>query len=136
MCRVLLQSIGAAYAAKEDFDNAIKDYNRAIQLEPDYAEVYNNRGTAYANKDEFDNAIENFDKAIQLQPDYVNAYHNRGTAYINKGEYNQAIKDFSKAIDLDFEHVVLLIEDAVWLTMQKTGFTEPSMTLQSHKPHT
>ena len=68
------------------------DFNKVIELQPDYAGAFNNRGVAYGKKSEFDNAIKDFDKAIQLQSDYVEAYYNRGNAYDKKGEFDSAIK--------------------------------------------
>ena len=62
---------------KGDFDRAIADFNRAIELKPDYAEAYNNRGNAYSDKGDFDHAIADFSKAIELKPDFPIAYNNR-----------------------------------------------------------
>ena len=56
---------------KGDYDRAIADYDRAIQLKPDYAEAYVNRGWAYNAKGDYDRAIADFDRAIQLKPDYA-----------------------------------------------------------------
>jgi tetratricopeptide (TPR) repeat protein len=91
---------GNAYRAKGDYDRAIADYDQAIQLQPDYAEAYNNRGVAYRNKGDYDRAIASFDQAIQLQPDLAEAYNNRGNAYASKGDYDRAIADYDQAIQL------------------------------------
>ena len=45
---------------------AIGDFTEAIRLNPNYAEVYNNRGSAYANENEYDNAIRDYTEAIRL----------------------------------------------------------------------
>jgi tetratricopeptide (TPR) repeat protein len=91
---------GTAYIHKGEYDNAIEDYNKAIELKPDFAEAYNNRGNTYSDKGEYDNAIEDYNKAIKLKPDFAVAYNNRGNAYYYKGEYDNAIEDFNKAIEL------------------------------------
>ena len=41
------QSRGFAYDDKGEYDRAIEDYNKAIELNPEFAEVYNSRGLAY-----------------------------------------------------------------------------------------
>ena len=111
--------------ADEDYDRAIEDYNKAIALDPNYADAYNNRGAVYAknslikalldknknpriadvyknNADEdYDRAIEDYNKAIALDPNYALAYARRGSAYDNKGQYDRAIEDYNKAIALD-----------------------------------
>ena len=73
--------------AKGDYDRALQDYTKVIQLNPDDASAYNNRGGAYYLKEEYKPAIVDFTKAIQLKPDYAEAYNNRGVAYHLKEEY-------------------------------------------------
>ena len=51
---------------------AIDDYTRAIDLNPNYVEAYNNRGAIYNNIREPELAIADFDKVIELDPNYVN----------------------------------------------------------------
>ena len=85
---------------KQD-NQAIADYDRAIQLNPDYATAYNNRGLSYSNKGDEDRAIADYDRAIQLNPDYATAYNNRGISYKNKGDYDRAIADYDRAIQLN-----------------------------------
>ena len=63
------------------YDQAIADYNMAIELKPDYAQAYVNRGNAYRDKGVIDRAIADYSKAIELKPDYAQAYYNRGGAY-------------------------------------------------------
>ena len=80
---------------------AIDAYDKAIQLQPDYAAAYNNRGSAKAGLGRYDEAIADCDKAIQLQPDYAAAYNNRGNAKAGLGRYDEAIADYDKAIRLN-----------------------------------
>ena len=47
---------GNAYYKKSQYDRAISDYNKAIEINPKYALVYNNRGLAYYGKSEYDRA--------------------------------------------------------------------------------
>lgn len=92
---------GTAYSNKGEYDKAIKDYNKAIELNPDFAGAYNNRGFAYYHQSDYDKAIENYNTAIELNPDDVGAYNNRGAAYANVGNYKKTIEDFTKAIELN-----------------------------------
>ena len=91
---------GRSYSDKGDYDRAIADYDRAIELQPSYVIAYNNRGAAYGSKGDYDRAIADYDKAIQLQPDYAVAYNNRGWVYFKKGQYDRAIADADRAIQL------------------------------------
>ncbi len=86
---------------EKDLDKQIELYTKAIELNPNDAEAYNNCGAAYYDKGEFNKAIEDYNKAIELNPNFAEAYNNRGFAYNDKGEFDNAIKDLTKAIELN-----------------------------------
>ena len=92
---------GVVYNMKGQLDRAIEDFNKSIELYPDYANVYVSRGYVYIKKGQYDKAIMNFNKAIELYPDYANTYFGRGFAYYMKGQYDRAIQDYNKTIELD-----------------------------------
>ena len=70
-----------AYYGKGQYGRAIEDLNQAIQLDPNDADLFNNRGLAYNDKGENDRAIEDFNQAIRLNPDLAEAFYNRGNTY-------------------------------------------------------
>ena len=51
-----------------DLDAAIQDYDKAIELDPQYAKAYNNRGNARYDQGDLDAAIQDYTKAIELNP--------------------------------------------------------------------
>jgi lipoprotein NlpI len=91
---------GNAKDAKGDYDGAITDYNKAIELKPNDADAFNTRGNAKEAKSDYDGAITDYNKAIELKPDFEEAFYNRGNAKQNKGDHDGAITDFNKAIEL------------------------------------
>ena len=91
---------GFSAGDKGDLDKAIRHYNKAIELKPDFFGAYNDRGIIYTKKGDFDNAIKDLNKAIALNPNLTEAYNNRGIAYNRKGEIDTAIHNYSKAIEL------------------------------------
>lgn len=105
---------GCAYDDKDDYDNAIKDYSKSIEINPNYALVYNNRGYAYYNKGEYDKAFEDSNRAIEINPNFAEAYNTRGEAEKAKAEmlekdgkpaeavvlYKEAVEDFGKFLEL------------------------------------
>ena len=95
---------GTTYVNKGDYDRAIADFNKAIDLEPDYADVFYNRGVAYIKKDEVQRVIEDFNKAIVLNPDFAETYCTRGLVWLHKGQWANAKSDLevasSKGIDI------------------------------------
>lgn len=89
---------GIDYRKEGKLDLAIKDFDKVIELNPNFAEAYNNRGVAYGIKDRVDKAIEDFNTAIGLNPTFADAYCNRGNAYLLKGDFDKAIEDYSQSI--------------------------------------
>ena len=85
---------------EKDLDNKIALYTKILDIDPSYAEAYNNRDIAYGIKGEYNKAIEDYNQAIALKKDFAEAYNNRGNAYGIKGEYDKAIEDFTQAIAL------------------------------------
>ena len=91
---------GTDYANKRMFDEAITECKKAIEINPNLAEVHSNLGVAYANKGMYDEAIAELEKAIEINPNYTTAHVNLAVAYYHKGEYSLAIKHCDKAIEL------------------------------------
>jgi len=98
---VVFYTRGYAYAELKEFERAIEDFSKAIELDPNDAEAYYNRGLAYAKLGKYEQAIKDYDKAIELNPALADAYYNRGVAYVKLNKHEQAIEDFSKAIELN-----------------------------------
>jgi tetratricopeptide (TPR) repeat protein len=97
---VLHTDRGVAYARLQNPREAIEDFNRAIQLYPEYAAIYNNRGNVLLGIGAVREAMKDFDRALVLAPGYAAAYSNRAGANVRLGELNLAIADYSKAIAL------------------------------------
>lgn len=60
---------------EKDYDNAIFAYNKAIELNPQLAEAYNNRGIIYNSKGQYDLAIIDYNKVIELNPQNAKTYY-------------------------------------------------------------
>ena len=71
---------GKAKIYKSQFEEAIADFDMAIELQPELYEAYFFRGNAYLNKGDIEKAIEDYDKTIEIRSDYADAYVNRGNA--------------------------------------------------------
>lgn len=82
-------------------DDAIKLYDQAIKLDPNFREAYLNRGLIYKYKGEWDKALADFDQGIKLSYGEVpsEVYFERGFAQLQKKNFDPAIADFTAAID-------------------------------------
>lgn len=80
---------------------AIKNYNKATELDKEYPTAYISRGSAYFDLKEYDKAIENYTTAIKLLPNNEELYTYRGKAYYEIDSLKKSKDDFDKAIHLN-----------------------------------
>jgi tetratricopeptide (TPR) repeat protein len=99
-CWLARISLGITLDNEGRTDEAIRQFQEAIQLKPDDAETRNNLGAAFLNEGQTDEAIRQFQEAIQLKPDYAEAHYNFGTALDSKGQTDEAIGQYQEAIRL------------------------------------
>ena len=59
---------GLAYADQGDFQQAIADHTKALELDPQDADVYYNRAWAYYNQGDYKPAISDYTKVLELEP--------------------------------------------------------------------
>ena len=96
----ILSDRGVAYARLGQTKLALDDFNRAVQLFPEYAAVYNNRGSLLLALNLPREAVRDFNRAVTLAPGYAAAYNNRAGALFRLGQHADAVRDFTKAIQL------------------------------------
>ena len=58
------------------FDDAVRHFSRALQINPGYAEAHNNLGIALASKGDVEDAVVHFKAALRLRPDFAGARDN------------------------------------------------------------
>ena len=95
------QKRAVGYVVKGEYDLAVADYGKIIELKPDDTSTYLNRGLAFYNKKSYDLAIADYNKAIELNPKEAIAYLNRGESHEKMGNLQKAISDYRKATELD-----------------------------------
>ena len=91
---------GECFDGKNEPAKAMKDYNKALSLDPGSAVSYLARGKSYERSGDHDKAIADYNEAIRLDPNQALVYISRGVAYSSKGMYDKAIEDQTKAISL------------------------------------
>ena len=92
---------GSAYGRSGQYQAALKDFNTAIQLKPDFYQAYSNRALIYRFLGNQQTALADYNRAIQINPSYDAAYIGRGNLYRKAGQTQLAFNDFQKAIQLD-----------------------------------
>ena len=92
----------------KQYDKALVDANRAIELKPDFERAYYIRAVVYLFMGNNSNAIEDFNKALELNENPATplfspaiVLYRYGLTYNQLKEYNGAIRDFSKVIEYE-----------------------------------
>jgi tetratricopeptide (TPR) repeat protein len=89
----------SAYTRQRDFERAIRDYTRAIELDGSLTAAYNNRGIVYVSMGEYEEAASDFDQVIELDANNLAAYNNRSVIHALDGDYDTAISLLEATIE-------------------------------------
>jgi len=96
-------ALGATRLALSDApEEALEDFDWAIELDETYADAYYNRGVAHYLMGELD-ALADFTQVIEFESSNAAAFNARGATYVLLGDYEAAIADLDQAIALDGE---------------------------------
>lgn len=82
-------------------NNAIPEFDKALRLNPRYAEAYTARGITFNEMAQYERAIKDYDAALALDPKSTEAYFNRANSYNDLGQSERALKDYDEALRLD-----------------------------------
>ena len=89
---------GSAFGQAGRYQEALADFNTAIQLNSGFYQAYNNRALIYRQLNQPQAALSDYNQAIQLNPSYSPAFLGRGTLYRQSKQYDFAMADFDQAI--------------------------------------
>jgi Flp pilus assembly protein TadD len=79
---------------------AIRHYEQALRLNPDYAEAHNNLGVALAGQGKLLEAIGHYEQALRIKPYHAEAHHSWGIALEQVGRVEEAIQHYEQALRL------------------------------------
>ncbi len=89
---------GLMYFHSGQLEEAIADYNRALEINPNLAAAYNNRANCYVNQGELVDALVDYDRALDLNPFHLRALINQGVTFRHLGMYREALDNFDIAL--------------------------------------
>lgn len=92
---------GLALDNQGKHDEAIAAYDKAIQLDPNYALIWINKGVALYNQGKYDKAVQALDKVIELDPYNAFAWRLKGNVLKPLGKTSEADTAFAKAKELE-----------------------------------
>ena len=85
-------------------EEAIDNYNKAIETNQDFKDAYYNKGIVLRELGRKEEAIDNYNKAIEIDPNYAKAHLNKGIVVLTLGKYEDAIACFDKAIRIERQY--------------------------------
>ena len=89
---------GDACFFENRYEDAIAAYDRALQIQPDLADTWNNRGVVLTRMQRYPEAIASYEKATTIRPNYPDAWNNRGVVLLELQKYQEAIGCYEQAI--------------------------------------
>ena len=93
-------TLGMIHAGTGKSDEAIKDFQRALEVDATNAAAHGGLAKAYEAKGELANAEAAYRRAITLKPDYWGGYNDLGVYFARHARYEDAIGEFQKVVDL------------------------------------
>ncbi len=93
--------LGLRYYSKGKFAKAVEQFNRVIEMYPDFKKAYSILGNAYYHADMVHEAVEIYKKVKELDPGNMDCYENTGVIYANQGMLDKAIKEWKMVVKID-----------------------------------
>ncbi len=93
-------NLGNALLQKGKVEEAIAHFQKALQINPNYAEAHYNLGNVLLHKGSVDEAIIHYQRALQIKPDYAEDCYNLGAALIKRGSVDDAIANYRMALQI------------------------------------
>ncbi|OGE19659.1 hypothetical protein A3J19_01955 [Candidatus Daviesbacteria bacterium RIFCSPLOWO2_02_FULL_41_8] len=111
-------NLGDVYGRNGDKQAALKEFQRAIELKPNYGDAYHNLANTYAELGQPDKAVENYQNALKYNPGLWQSYQNIAAVYFGQKKYDLVVENMLKAIQVSPNNLNLRINlGVVYLTM-------------------
>ena len=82
------------------YEQAVADFQRVIEIQPNNGDAYRRLGIVYGNSSQLDEALTAFRRAIAVQPQNYRNYRELGSFYVDRDDYVQAVPPFKRMIEL------------------------------------
>jgi len=91
-------NLGTALQQAGRSDEAMRYFEQAIRIKPDYSDAYNNLGNIFLAQDRLEEAFGQYKQALRIQPKHAEAHNNLGIVLERTGHIEEAIRQFEESI--------------------------------------
>ena len=117
---------GVCYMAIGQLESAVKSFEKAITINPNYAEAHYNIGVALQGLGKLDEAIKSYEKAIAIKHEYPNAHNNLGNILLELRQLDAAVDHFEWAVAFKPDYAEA--HNNLGVTFQELGQLDMSIT--------
>ena len=93
-------NLGAAFSEQKRDEEAIPQYQRALEINPNLAQPHINLGEALERHNKIEEAAEHYRAALQIKPDLPEAHNNIGSILAKQGRTEEAIQSYQNALKI------------------------------------
>ena len=101
---VIHNNFGNELLSKGRIDDAIKHYNKSLQINPQYCIAEKNIGVALVRQGKFEEGIRYLEKVLRVKPNWAEAYNSLGLAYARQGRYDLAVQNFEQSLKFKVDY--------------------------------
>jgi tetratricopeptide (TPR) repeat protein len=112
---------GLDLAERGSYLDAVTEFKRAVDLDPEFAEAIYNLGVTYQKLNAHDKAVEQLELAIDLRPKNADYVYALGNSYFHQQQYDRAVREFDRAVELNAIH--LKAQYSLAVSLEKAGKT-------------
>ena len=107
---------------------AIGSFEKAVSINPNYAEAFNNMGVALQDQGKLEEAIDAYRKALSINPDFSKAYNNLGVTLKNQNKLVEAVDAYEKALKIQPNYAEAY--NNMGYALKNVKFTRPNQNIQ------
>lgn len=99
--------LGHTHSELDQDEEALKCYDRAIEIEPEQFQAITGKGILYRKLGEYDKAMSAYQRAIEIEPDYAEAYSSMAVIAVKQNQDQKAVEYGLKSYSLDKKNPVV-----------------------------
>jgi Tfp pilus assembly protein PilF len=100
-----LNNLGQRLQKQGKYEQAIVEFEKAIELRPNFSKALNNLGTCYGDLERYPEAEQSFMQALELNPRDIYAMNNLAVMYLKTQRLDRSIEWGNKAVAIEPKYI-------------------------------